>query len=181
MRVAGVFCILAAFVSCEAPGHSQQAASAPLLAVPANFQFAGTYTCEGSFRNGKVHRSTYTGAVILGGKWLQLTEQDIEPATGYVAEYLIGYDAQQHKLVEFDANNFSAATYASEAGWNNGVLTLTSTVSQDAQAPYAANRFVYSLSGPDAFTVDWQISKTPKLAWVQADRLRCERSTKAPA
>jgi hypothetical protein len=33
----------------------------------------------------------------------------VEPATGYVAKYLIGYDTEHKKLVEFDANNFGAA------------------------------------------------------------------------
>jgi hypothetical protein len=165
--------------SSSAPiAQAQQAAPS---GVPANFQFAGSYTCTGAFGNGKVHRSTYTGAVTLGGKWLQLTEQDVEPATGYLAEYLIGYDPQRKRLVEFDANNFGAATYASEAGWSNGVLTMASPVSSDPKAPYAANRFVYSLSGADSFTVDWQVSKTAALEWVQADHLSCRRNTSAPA
>jgi hypothetical protein len=179
MRILRVFCFLTAILCCASPGHSQQAA--PLPAVPANFQFAGTYACEGSFRNGKVHRSTYTGSVTLGGKWLQLTEQDVEPATGYLAEYLIGYDPQQQRLVEFDANNFGAATYTSDAGWSNGVLTMTSPITQDLKAPYAANRFVYSVSGTDSFTVDWQISKTSAAQWVQADHLSCRRNGNSPA
>ncbi len=61
--------------------------------------------CAGAFGNGKPHRSSMTGSVVIGAKWLELTEQDIEPATGYIAQYLIGYDAQQKSLVEFDANN----------------------------------------------------------------------------
>jgi hypothetical protein len=155
--------------------------SASISPLPANFSFAGSYACEGSFGNGKIHRSTYSAAITLGGKWLQLAEQDVEPATGYVAEYLIGYDPQQKKLVEFDANNFGAAMYASDAGWSSGVLTMTSPVSPDPKAPYAANRFVFSLSGPDSFTVDWQISKTSLLQWVQADHLVCRRNAKAPS
>lgn len=151
--------------------------SAPLSAIPANFSIAGNYTCEGSFRGGKVHRSIYAASVILSRKWLQLTEQDVEPATGYVAEYLIGWDAQQKKLVEFDANNFSAATYSSDAGWTGGVLTMTSPIDPDPKAPYAANRFVFSLVGDNSFTVDWQVSKTSKLQWVQADHLACTRAT----
>lgn len=130
---------------------------------PDGFQFAGTWDCEGAFRNAKVHKATFTGTTILGGKWLELTEQDIQPATGYLAKYLIGYDPQQKHLVEFDANNFGAAVYSSEQGWQDHVLTKTSPVSEDVKAPYAANRFLYSSTGPDAFTVDWQISKTAAL------------------
>jgi len=145
-----------------------------LSALPEGFSFNGTWDCTGSFRNQKLHRATFTGAAILGGKWLELTEQDVEPATGYMAKYLIGYDSQQNHLVEFDANNFGAATYTSADGWQNQVLTMTSSISDDTKAPYAANRFLYSITGADTFAVDWQISKTATLRWTPADHLACK-------
>ena len=148
----------------------------PLSAIPTNgFQFTGTWDCDGAFHNAKVHKAVFTGTLILGSKWLELTEQDVEPATGYLAKYLIGYDSQQKHLVEFDANNFGAATYTSEQGWQNDVLTMISPVSQDAKMPYAANRFLYSITGKDSFTVDWQVSKTADLNWTPADHLTCKR------
>jgi hypothetical protein len=109
-----------------------------LSAIPEGFQFGGTWDCEGTFRNDKVHKAVFTGAIILAGKWLELSEQDIEPATGYLAKYLIGYDPQQKRLVEFDANNFGAATYSSEEGWQNRVLTMTSPTSEDPKLPTPA-------------------------------------------
>ena len=142
---------------------------------PGGFRFTGTWDCAGMFRNAKVHKSTFTGVTTLADKWLQLTEQDVEPATGYIAEYLIGYDPQQERLVEFDANNFGAATYSSDTGWQSDSLTMTSPVSQDRKGTYAANRFLYSIKGQNTFTVDWQISKTAALDWVQADHLACQR------
>jgi hypothetical protein len=101
----------------------------PLSAIPEGFQFVGTWDCEGTFRNNKVYKAVFTGSLILGDKWLELTEQDVEPATGYLAKYLIGYDSEQKHLVEFDANNFGAATYSSEEGWQNHVLAMTSPIS----------------------------------------------------
>jgi hypothetical protein len=142
---------------------------------PDGFQFSGAWDCAGSMGNGKAHKSTFSGTMILDGKWLELTEQDVEPATGYVAKYLIGYDSQRARLVEFDANNFGAATYTSEDGWNNHVLTMTSPISQDAKAPYAADRFLYSITDQNTFVVDWQISKTPELNWKPGDHLVCKR------
>jgi hypothetical protein len=42
--------------------------SKTLAPVPANgFGFAGSWRCEGAFRNNKTHRSVYTGAAILDG------------------------------------------------------------------------------------------------------------------
>jgi hypothetical protein len=164
-------CLVLTFVT---PARAQQ--PAPLSALPTGFQLPGAFTCQGAFGNGRVHRSTFTGAVVLADKWLQLTEQDVEPK-GYLATYLIGDDAGQTQLVEFDANNFGAATYSSANGWKGGVLTMTSPVSADPKSPYAANRFVYSITGSDTFTVDWQISKTATLAWIGADHLACKRNS----
>jgi hypothetical protein len=165
--------ICAAF--CAIPLSVQH--SNALAPLPANgFQFTGTWSCQGAFRNNKVHRSIYTGAVILDGKWLELTERDTEPASGYVAKYLIGYDPQQKRLVEFDANSFGAGVYSSQAGWQNAILILTSQVARDARTPYSANRFVYSVTGRDSFTVEWQISQTPNGSWVTADHLSCKQT-----
>ena len=162
-------CALAAGMLAQAPPQ--------LSALPSgDFKFTGNWSCEGAFGNHKVHRSTFTGAVVLGGKWLELAEEDVEPATGYVAKYLIGYDSQARQIVEFDANNFGAATYSSVEGWRAGVLTMTSAVSTDSKVPYAANRFIYTTVGQDTFLVDWQVSRTATLNWVGADHLVCKRN-----
>jgi len=142
---------------------------------PGGFKLEGDWACEGTFRGGKVHKAVFAGTTILNDTWLELTEHDVEPATGYQAKYLIGYDSQRKQLIEFDANNFGAATYTSTDGWQNGVLTMTSAVSQDAKQPYAANRFLYSIAGADGFTVDWQISRTATPDWIPADHLACKR------
>jgi hypothetical protein len=62
----------------------------------------------------------------------------VEPATGYVARYLIGCDPR------------------------------ASPVGQDPTLPYVADRFVYSIKTDGSFTIDWQVSKSPVLAWVQS-------------
>jgi hypothetical protein len=154
----------------------QEQGAKPLSAIPSGFHFEGSWNCAGAFANGKTHRSNMTGKIVVGDKWLELTEQDTEPAIGYIAKYLIGYDAEQKQIVEFDANNFSAATYSSAEGWNSGVLTLTSSISSDSKAPYAANRFAFSIGNSDTFTMDWQISKSAQFNWVPADHLVCKRA-----
>jgi hypothetical protein len=146
---------------------------------PDGFKFAGTWRCEGLLHAKTIHKSTYMGATILAGKWIELTEQDVAPASGYVAKYLIGYDSQQKQLVEFDANNSGAATYTSDEGWSSArVLIMTSATSSDPKAPYAANRFLYSISDDDTFTIDWQVRKTATSDWAQSDYLTCKRTGK---
>jgi hypothetical protein len=153
----------------------------PLSAFPSGgFQFSGMWDCAGTLY-GRVHQSTFTGQPILGGKWLELTEEDIHPASHYLGKYLIGYDSEHKRLVEFDASNFGADIYFNSVGWANGTLIMTSPVSPDAKAPYAANRFVYSLVGTDSFSVDWQVSKTSVMEWQTKDHLTCKRRGQAEA
>ena len=152
--------------------QSQPASALP----PAPFSFSGQWQCQGTFRAGKPHEATFTGSVVVGGKWIELTETDTLPSTGYTAKYLIGVDPEHRRLVEYDANNFAAATYTSTDGWQGQVLTMTSESSQNAQAPYAVNRFVYSIAGQDAFHVDWQIRKAAEGQWTTADHLACRRT-----
>ena len=169
-------CLLMVGISCG-PSPVGAQASQPLSPLPPDgFTFAGTWDCVGAMHETRVHKATFTGAVVIGGKWLELSEQDVEPATGYIAKYLIGYDSQQKRLVEFDANNFGAAVFTSAEGWQDRVLTMTSSVDQTGQGAFAANRFVYTIVAADAFTVDWQVSKTAALNWTPSDHLRCQRS-----
>lgn len=135
-------------------------------------RLAGSWQCSGHFHSGRVHRSTYTGSVILGGTWLQLAETDIEPTTGYTALYLLGFDAQRRRDVMFDASNAGAATYASAEGWHAGVLTLSSDDAGEG-APYRFNRFVYRLLEPSGFSVTWQVRRTPGAEWLTGDELTC--------
>jgi len=132
----------------------------------------------GTFRGGQIHKSAFSGSMILDGAWIELNEEDIVPTTGYKARYLIGYDPAQKRVIEFNANNFEPSMYSSEHGWEDHVLTMTSALSSDDKAPYAANRFVYSIMAPDNFTVDWQVSRTSALNWIEADHLACDRVPK---
>jgi hypothetical protein len=166
----------AGFLASLSAGTAQE--NKPFSVLPPNdFQFSGKWNCKGSFRGGKVHESAFAGDVILNGKWIELTEKDTVPATGYVAKYLIGYDPEQKRFIEFDANNFGAATYVSEAGWQDQVLTMTSPLSSDPKASYILNRFQYTIQAKDAFTVDWQISRTATPDWTPADHLDCKRAS----
>ena len=140
---------------------------------PAPFTFTGQWTCKGTFRAGKPHEAMFSGKLVVAGKWIELTEVDQVPKTGYTAKYLIGVDSEHNQLVEFDANNFAAATYSSADGWVDSALTMTSPVSSNPQAPYVLNRFIYRVEDRDAFTVDWQISKSAEPQWVTADHLGC--------
>ncbi len=157
------------------PNRAFGQADKPLPVLPEGFDFTGNWECGGAMSNHRVHSATFAGELILTEKWLELSEKDVEPATGYVAKYLIGDDAEHKRLIEFDANNFGAAVYSSMEGWQNHILTMTSSISENGKLPYIANRFVYSVSDSNTFIVDWQTSKTSSLDWVVSDHLLCKR------
>lgn len=147
-------------------------------ALPLNIDsVTGTWICKGTFRGGRPHESTYAVSPVLNRTWLELTEHDTLPATGYDAKYLIGYDPDHRRLIEYDANTFGAATYTSVTGWTDGSLTMTSEPAPNTSLPYALNRFHYSVPAAGSLVIDWEISKyadTP--VWITADHLMCSRA-----
>ena len=153
---------------------SQQPSSA---LPPAPFHFDGKWLCDGAMGNGRSHQSSFQGTTVLKGTWIRLEEADIAPTTGYVAEYLIGWDASSKKVVEFDANNFSAANYSSDEGWKNNTLVLRSSVATDPKVPYVQNRFSFHIDKQDAFTMEWQVRRTADGEWKTADHLACSRTS----
>jgi hypothetical protein len=145
----------------------------PLSPFPPAFSFVGPWSCTGTMRGGKTHGAKFSGSLAVGGKWLLLSEVDLEPSTGYEATYLIGYDATTRGLVEFDANNSSAAVYRSSVGWHAGTLTMESQEPPLPGHSYFADRFVYSITGTD-FTVEWQVTRSHNSDWLTADHLLCK-------
>lgn len=162
-------CALALFSS-----TADDVSTKPASPFPTGFSFVGSWNCSGTFRGGKPHRASFSGSAAVGNKWLVLTEVDVEPATGYEATYLIGYDATGRGLVEFDANTFGAATYRSSQGWQAGILTMESQDSASTAHSWVADRFVYSVSLVGEFTVEWQIKRQHESAWLRSDHLLCK-------
>lgn len=138
-------------------------------ASPAGFSFGGNWTCDGSFvRAGKSHRSTFYGEQVMDGKWIKLTETDVEPK-GYAGSYWIRYNADKSQMEEVDVNSSGYAIYTGP-GWQGNKLVLTSTDAVSYKVPQ--NRFVYEVQGPDAFIFAWEVSKDGA-AWSRADELKC--------
>jgi hypothetical protein len=102
-----------------------------------------------------------------------LVETDIEPA-GYVGHYLIGYDSSKKLVVDLDTNISGYAIY-SGPGWQDRSLVLTSTDTASYSLP--KNRFVFTTSSADAFSVDWQTDG--RSGWATADHLACRRAEKS--
>lgn len=158
---------------------ADDASKKPVSPFPSGFSFAGHWNCNGTFLNGKPHRASFFGSAAVGGKWLALTEVDIEPLTGYEATYLIGYDTSERGLVEFDANTFNAAIYRSSQGWQAGALIMEAPEFASPARSYVADRFVYSITLTSGFTVEWQIKREHEAPWLTSDQLHCEASKPA--
>jgi hypothetical protein len=144
------------------------------LDPPAGFSFAGYWQCSGSFAgSGREHRSVYHGESSADGKWVDLTETDIEPK-GYVGRYELGTAASRDKLVFIDMNSAGYGIFDSP-GWDGLTLTVTSTevLSYSSEAP--KNRFLYTVHDPQHFDVEWQIQKSG--AWAPGDLQHCAAQT----
>lgn len=151
---------------CLGHGISQAATLTP----PSGFSFAGYWQCSGNFTTtGQQHRSVYHGEQSADGKWIDLTETDIEPK-GYVGRYELGTDASHEKLVFIDINSAGYAIFESP-GWDGRTLTVTSTDVLDYSSAAAKNRFLYTVHDPKHFDVEWQYQKGS--AWTSADLLHC--------
>ena len=139
------------------------------LKPPAGFSFAGYWECSGSFAaSGRQHRSIYHGESSADGKWVELTETDIEPK-GYVGRYELGTDSGQDKLVFIDMNSTGYGIFDSP-GWEGRTLTVTSTDVHYSSAS-AKNRFLYTVQDPKHFDVEWQFEKAG--TWASGDMLHC--------
>jgi hypothetical protein len=152
-----------------------QAISESTSLTPSGFSFAGYWQCTGAFpASGRQHRSIYHGESSADGKWVDLTETDIEPK-GYVGRYELGTDASHDKLVFIDMNSAGYAIFDSP-GWNGHTLTVTSTEVLHYASAAPKNRFLYTVQDPQHFDVEWQFDKAG--AWASGDLLHC--SAQAP-
>ena len=144
------------------------------LTPPAGFSFAGYWQCSGTFpSSGRQHRSVYHGEASADGKWVDLTETDIDPK-GYVGRYEIGADASQDKLVFIDMNSSGYAIFDSP-GWDGRTLIVTSTEVLRYSSVAPKNRFLYTVNDPQHFDVEWQYQKAA--AWASGDLLHCAAQT----
>jgi hypothetical protein len=151
---------------CPSQGISRPTSLKP----PSGFSFAGYWQCSGSFpANGRQHRSVYHGEASADGKWVDLTETDIEPK-GYVGRYTLGADAGQDKLVFIDVNSAGYAIFESP-GWDGRTLTVTSTDVLHYSSASPKNRFLYTVNDQKHFDVEWQFEKAG--GWASGDLLHC--------
>ena len=140
------------------------------LDPPGGFTFTGYWQCSGNFAgSGREHRSIYHGESSADGKWVDLTETDIEPK-GYVGRYELGTSPSRDKLVFINMNSAGYGIFDSP-GWDGLTLTVTSTdvLHYSSEAP--KNRFLYTVHDPQHFDVEWQIQKSG--AWAPGDLQHC--------
>jgi hypothetical protein len=167
-----VFLGLLALSLTVCPGHGIRQKTS--LLPPSGFSFAGYWQCAGSFpASGRQHRSVYHGEASADGKWIDLTETDVEPK-GYVGRYQLGADAGRDKLVFINTNSAGYAIFESP-GWDGHTLTVTSTDVLHYSSASPKNRFLYTVQDGEHFDVEWQYEKSG--AWTSGDLLHCAAQT----
>ena len=147
-----------------------QALQPPSLTPPDGFSFEGYWQCSGSYPgSGRQHRSVYHGESSADGKWVDITETDIEPK-GFIGRYELGTDAGQSKLVFINMNSAGYAIFESP-GWYGYTLTVTSTDVPHNSSGVTKNRFLYTIHDRQHFDVESQIQKAG--SWAPSDIQHC--------
>jgi len=115
----------------------------------------------------------YHGERSADGKWIDLTETDVDPK-GYVGRYELGADTGHAKLVFIDINSAGYAIFDSP-GWDGRTLTVTSTDVLHYSSAAPKNRFLYTVNDQQHFDVEKQVQKGN--AWTSSDVLHCSSQT----
>jgi hypothetical protein len=130
-----------------------------------------------TLRKAHVHRVLYEGRTVSDGKWIDLSQNDIEPP-GYNGDFLMGYDSNNKEMVAFVGDNHGYAMLTGP-GWQGQSVTLTMTgqasyegFSKAKQLPIS--RVTYQVKSADVYTVTWEVQEAQK--WNEDDFLTCKRT-----
>jgi hypothetical protein len=154
-------------------------AQSPLFG-PDGFAFTGKWSCDGHFtEHGKshVHRVLYEGKTVSDGKWINLSQKDIEPV-GYDGDFLMGFDSNSKEIVAFVGDNHGYAMLTGP-GWQGQSVTLTMTGQASYEGfskekPLPLSRVTYQVKSADVYTVTWEAQEAQK--WNEDDFLTCKRT-----
>jgi hypothetical protein len=133
---------------------------------------AGSWSCEGTFSNGKPIASDLQFTPRLDGRALQYEHHD-RPPNNFVAIALWGPDASNNQLV---SAGFAGDTTTLAPVLLTAKKWAAQSVTFEAQAltspPFAPNRFTYSLE-KSKLTIAWEVQRDG--TWRVGDRLECSR------
>jgi hypothetical protein len=133
---------------------------------------AGTWSCEGTFSNGKPIASDLQFTLRLDGRSLQYEHRD-RPPNNFVATALWGPDASNNQLVSTgfagDATMLAPVLFTAKK-WTAQSVTLEAQPL--TSPPFAPNRFTYSLE-KSKLTITWEVQRDG--SWRVGDRLECSR------
>jgi hypothetical protein len=137
---------------------------APIVVIAG--YFTGTWTCNGSFSNGKPIGATIRFEQDLNGMAI-VVHHDDSPATGmYHSIEIWGYQKSASNFSSSMYDAYSGARSFSSPGWNGDALTWTSSPPVTPE-----QQFVYTKRDAHTFVVDWKVNRAG--TFVVGDTLTC--------
>ena len=152
--------------------------SAPLANadVPLLFKsLEGRWSCAGAFANNKPLSADLEFRSLIDGQLLHYHHAD-RPPTSYIQDSVWGMDKESGTLVSLawiaarGQPGTSPAFYVAEEVSPTSVTFVHHTL---LKAPWAANRFRYTVSG-NALQMVWEVQKQG--TWQMGDTLKCTRA-----
>ncbi|WP_242929310.1 hypothetical protein [Pontibacter vulgaris] len=119
--------------------------------------FAGNWTGEGKFSNGKPIAADLSFTPSLDSSWVEYRHIDKVPNT-YKATSWWGLDAQSGEFVAYVFDNFGGHRKFTGDGWKNGKLTLTFSQENKGANP-TLQHFIYEKLSEKPFKMTFEVSK----------------------
>ena len=136
---------------------------------------AGDWSCQGAFANGRPLASRLRFTPTLDARALSYEHRDAAPSTFvHKATWLL--DASSHRMVSLAAagtqgtGDLTASLFSAQL-WTATSVTLTADTL--VVAPWAPNRFTYTLPGADSLHMVWEVERGG--SWRMGDYLDCRR------
>jgi hypothetical protein len=133
---------------------------------------AGSWSCEGTFSNGKPIASDLQFTPRLDGRTLQYEHRD-RPPNNFVATAFWGPDASNNQLVSTgfagDATTLAPVLFTAKKWTAQSVRFEAQSLTSP---PFAPNRFTYTFEKLK-LTITWEVQRNGD--WRVGDRLGCSR------
>ncbi len=128
--------------------------------------FAGEWTGEGKFANGREIKADVKFSAELDNQWLLYSHQDQEP-NKYKALGTWGFEFATENFVMVVQDNFGGSRRFQSEGWANGKIVFTNKVSA---ANLYEERFTFERQTSDNFKMTYEMSRDGK-NWRMVDFL----------
>jgi len=151
----------------------QPLASSPEAANQLFASLAGSWSCAGSFSDGRALAANITFTLHADGRSLLYHHQDRAP-NSFIQDALWGPDNTNHAVVSLAfAGNSQLLGPQLFVAYSWSPSSIVFEAKPLTSPPFAPNRFTYSLEGMKTLHIVWEVQRQG--VWSVGDQLNCTR------